>query len=84
MAGFDDCQARFGNSWFEIGAGNLDAAPSSLCRGYYLQRAETDRRAAGLDCINDVFSRLKKGDVNGRVVLGIAAPAAQKRATVAA
>jgi alcohol dehydrogenase, propanol-preferring len=37
-----------------------------------------------LESINDVFSRLKAGRVNGRVVLGIAEPAAQRRATVAA
>ena len=37
-----------------------------------------------LESINDVFSRLKTGRVNGRVVLGIAEPAAQRRATVAA
>lgn len=37
-----------------------------------------------LESINDVFSRLKTGRVNGRVVLGIAEPAAQGRATVAA
>jgi propanol-preferring alcohol dehydrogenase len=37
-----------------------------------------------LASINDVFSRLKTGRVNGRVVLGIAEPAARGRATVAA
>lgn len=37
-----------------------------------------------LESINDVFSRLKTGRVNGRVVLGIAEPAAQRRATAAA
>ncbi len=36
-----------------------------------------------LDSINDVFTRLKAGKVNGRVVLGIAGEAAQKFRTAA-